>query len=205
MPARTRDLAHAGLEPPSRPIRASPAARSACAISLAPGEHSGPRACSGGKLPWGSWQSQCLSDLGQYVYALGPRPVVQGSFVPTTHLHPSPNPQPSHPPRCNPHPPASRWLVWTHCTAGNRSVDLCYRNGDARVHANRAHRSMLMRGASQSPLRCSLPRAGVPTHRSQSRLRCGLPRAGVPWCRQMCVAVSTAPMATPARGRAIKY
>ena len=91
LPARTRDLAHAGLEPPSRPIRASPAARSACATSLAPGEHSGPRACSGGKLPWGSWQSQCLSDLGQYVYALGPRPVVQGSFVPTTH-RPTPNP-----------------------------------------------------------------------------------------------------------------
>jgi hypothetical protein len=153
LPARTRDLAHAGLEPPSRPIRASPAARSASATSLAPGEHSGPRACSGGKLPW------------EFIRA----------------NHPTPNPQPSHPPRCNPHPPASRWLVWTHCTAGNRSVDLCYRNGDARVHANRAHRSMLMRGASQSPLRCSLPCAGVPPHIAR-RVDCadGLPRAGVP-------------------------
>ncbi len=93
LPARTRDLAHAGLEPPSRPIRASPAARSACAMSLAPGEHSGPGR-AGGKLPWetrGNWQSQCLSDLGRCSYALGPRPVVQGSFVPTTQL-PTPNP-----------------------------------------------------------------------------------------------------------------
>lgn len=157
-------------------------------------------------MPWetrGNWQSQCLSDLGRCSYALGPRPVVQGSFVPTT---PTPNPQPSHPPRCNPHPPASRWLVWTHCTAGNRSVDLCYRNGDARVHANRAHRSMLMRGASQSPLRCSLPCAGVPPHIAR-RVDCadGLPRAGVPsMVPNVCRSVHCSD-GHPARGRAIKY
>ena len=153
MPARTRDLAHAGLEPPSRPIRASPAACSASATSLAPGEHSGPRACSRGKIAVG-------------VHSCQP-----------------PNSQPPTLPSAALQPPSARVTLARvdPLHSGERSVDLCYRNGDARVHANRAHRSMLMRGASQSPLRCSLPCAGAPPHIAR-RVDCadGLPRAGVP-------------------------